>query len=717
MHRSLSLLAAATVAGVLATAACDGPTPNNPYVTTVGGGGGGGEGGAGGGTTVDPELGGPCVSNDQCDDGIACTEDSCDPKFDRCRFHPEPEPCDDGIHCNGVEVCDGKLGCRLGPPVDCGDDNLCSIDTCVEETQSCKHEARDADGDGDPDGHCPDGGDCDDFDPLISSLAEEVCGNALDDDCDLATDEAGCATPTNDTCLDALVIDSSGSYPLTTFGANDDYPTGCTPAGAVRDVVAAIILPPGPALDVIARTRTPSVGVSVGLVEQCGDAATEITCGGPFLRPGGGQVARLHGRSLGGGGEETALPLYVTTVGGSEVTLDVSFTPATTQPTNETCGTAAPLVLDAGLDLEIVDATKDLETACVTTQGELVYSIEVEETSDLDIWGLSLDGDGQVSLSLRDSACALPEDELSCHTATSAHVFRHSVEPGTYYVSVSATAPTTLNLLASLSPPTAPPPDEDCDAGALLVENVTVDLSFDEHQDDHLLGCFQAAVDAAYELDIDEPSDVLLVQRISAGDAASVGLALPGCTEQDALSCVIGGRSPLRARKRNVAAGDYRVIAESLFGLPQQLTAFVRPYAPATLVVFADDCAAPQQIPAEGGFFQGNTSNLAANFSAGCDSSGNGPAGARDQLLRLDLSETKRVILDMTGSTYGTLLDVRKGPTCPGVEVPGACSASVSSDTSYLDLTLDQGTYFLQVDGLGGATGAWMLDVHVVDPS
>src|SRR5688572_1633229 len=259
MHvlRRAIIVAGAVLAG------CDGTPPDNPFVTT--GSTGGNAQGSGGGTVVDPELGEPCIEDAQCDDGIDCTSDSCDGAFDRCRYHPEPAPCDNGVHCDGTEVCDGKLGCIPGPPFDCGDDNVCTIDTCVEESQSCRNDPRDADDDGDPDAHCPPGGDCDDNDPNVSSQAEEVCDNGIDDDCDETVDEDECASPENDTCLDALLIEASGTYTMSTYGAAAEYPTSCSPPGALRDVVAAVILPPGPPVDVVARARTDTAPVSTAL--------------------------------------------------------------------------------------------------------------------------------------------------------------------------------------------------------------------------------------------------------------------------------------------------------------------------------------------------------------------------------------------------------------------------------------------------------------------
>ncbi len=692
---------------------CDIERPANPYVTTGTSTGGGGSGGQGG-ETGDPELGGPCVEDAQCNDDLDCTQDACDKEVDLCRFKRQHELCDNGVFCDGVEQCSNALGCIAGPPASCADGNVCTIDTCLEDTQSCSYALRDADGDGDPDAHCT-GGDCNDQDPAVSSLTEEICDNDVDDDCDEAVDEAECSAPQNDTCVDALDISQSGTYALSTFGAASDYPTSCGPMGAIRDVVAAVIVPAGPPLDVVARARSEEVPASVALAGQCGDAGTEIACGAAFPRASGGQVSRLRARSV-GGGAATPFPLYVTSTEGTAVALDVSFEPASLAPTNETCGTAEDLPLETPIEVEIVDAALDLSSACTTVLGELVYRITLDSDSDLDLYALSLDGDGLPAISLRDSDCTLLEDEIACHLASSAHVFRHSLPAGDYFVALSASAPTTISLVANASAPTPPPPDEDCSSGALLLANQTLDVSFEDHQDDHDVGCFQPALDAAYELSLPVATDLLLVQRISGADTGSVALSGPLCDGTDLFACGFGAQNPIRVRDRGVAAGDYRVLVESLLGLPAQVTAFTRPAGPAQLVPFSDACADAITIPPGGGFFQGNTANAVADFSAGCDQSGTGPAGAKDQLLKLNLTAEKRVILDMSGSGYATMLNVRQGSTCPGTEVPLGCTATVGNNPSFRDLTLPAGNYYVQIDGLNLATGPWVLDVFVVDP-
>ena len=272
-------------------------------------------------------------------------------------------------------------------------------------------------------------------------------------------------------------------------------------------------------------------------------------------------------------------------------------------------------------------------------------------------------------------------------------------------------------ISAEVSPATSPPTDETCAGGALLPQNRTIDVALGSHADDIDLRCaVSGSLDAAYRLDLPSASDVLLVERISKGDTAAVELSLPACASvSDRLSCVTGSNSP-SVIHTGVAAGSYRAIVESTAGAPVSLTAFVRPAAAPSLVLFADACAAAFPIGETGGLFQGNTANATADFPAGCDFNAGPIAGAPDQILKLVLPAQKRVVLDMSGSDYTTLLDLRRGDTCPGTEVVDGCSVGPTSGRSFVDQVLSAGTYWIQVDGYAGDSGAWLLDVRVVDP-
>ena len=169
--------------------------------------------------------------------------------------------------------------------------------------------------------------------------------------------------------------------------------------------------------------------------------------------------------------------------------------------------------------------------------------------------------------------------------------------------------------------------------------------------------------------------------------------------------------APVRAEADGVAAGAYHAVVESELGEPVTITALVRAATAPVLVPFADACADAAEVPADGGFFQGNTANATDDFTASCDLGGS--RGSPDQLLHLHLDGPRRVVLDARGSQYTTLLDVRTGTTCPGDEVTGGCSAGFTADRSYVDLSLPAGDYWIQIDGYDDDSGPWDLEVFV----
>jgi len=65
-----------------------------------------------------------------CNDGDPCTDDGCD-ATDGCTTPPAPDGtgCGDGDACNGPEACVGGQ-CASGNPLDCDDDDVCTIDFC-----------------------------------------------------------------------------------------------------------------------------------------------------------------------------------------------------------------------------------------------------------------------------------------------------------------------------------------------------------------------------------------------------------------------------------------------------------------------------------------------------------------------------------------------------------------------------------------------------------
>jgi hypothetical protein len=153
-----------------------------------------------------------------CNDYIDCTVDACDEATNECENAPDDGACDDGSFCNGAETCDASSDCQPGTPVDCDDGVGCTDDSCNEQSDVCDNIPDDSVCDDglfcngaetcDPGSGCLDG-----LDPCPEPYCNEtndVCEGVL---CDNGTCEAGedCNNCPND-CIGKLVGKPSTRY-------------------------------------------------------------------------------------------------------------------------------------------------------------------------------------------------------------------------------------------------------------------------------------------------------------------------------------------------------------------------------------------------------------------------------------------------------------------------------------------------------------------------
>ncbi len=91
-------------------------------------------------------AGGTCQSSApvNCSDGVGCTIDSCNESTDSCDNVASDAACSDGLFCNGSETCNSVLDCQSGPTVNCDDGVVCTDDSCNEATDSCDNIANDS---------------------------------------------------------------------------------------------------------------------------------------------------------------------------------------------------------------------------------------------------------------------------------------------------------------------------------------------------------------------------------------------------------------------------------------------------------------------------------------------------------------------------------------------------------------------------------------------
>lgn len=125
-------------------------------------------------------------AGEECDDGNANDGDGCDAD---CTFscHGDSE-CQDTNKCNGSESCTlASHTCAAATePLVCDDSDMCTTDTC-DAASGCVFTSVLVDHDGDhsfaPTASCG-GDDCDDNDQTRYPGAPELCGSAVDNNCD-----------------------------------------------------------------------------------------------------------------------------------------------------------------------------------------------------------------------------------------------------------------------------------------------------------------------------------------------------------------------------------------------------------------------------------------------------------------------------------------------------------------------------------------------------
>jgi hypothetical protein len=75
----------------------------------------------------------PCSGPGNCNDSDPCTADVCSGGICQYNAVPNGQACSDGDACNGTETCQAGV-CVGGTAPDCDDANVCTVDTCVPAT-------------------------------------------------------------------------------------------------------------------------------------------------------------------------------------------------------------------------------------------------------------------------------------------------------------------------------------------------------------------------------------------------------------------------------------------------------------------------------------------------------------------------------------------------------------------------------------------------------
>src|SRR6266481_2301733 len=164
-----------------------------------------------------------------------------------------------------------------------------------------------------------------------------------------------------------------------------------------------------------------------------------------------------------------------------------------------------------------------------------------------------------------------------------------------------------------------------------------------------------------------------------------------------------------------VAAVDGAGNTSALSAQASRATPTCTPTTTTTTLPAGGACSSPTIIPSQGGTFSGTTSGT-SSLTGSCGSSGTSPE--RVFQWTPAVSGTATIQTCGAGTNFDTILYMRSGLCASGLEVASGCNDDACPDASGLNrasritptVTAGQ-TYFIVVDGYGGAQGNFTLTV------
>jgi hypothetical protein len=218
------------------------------------------------------------------DDGVRCTRNYCSvtsPTASSCVRQASNAWCPAGWSCDPSAGC-VRRDRSCSTDAECDDGVACTEDSCVPGLAICRNDPPDADGDGVGAQECLGigrVGDCDDTNPDVNPNHPEVCKNLLDDDCDGLTDYADddCAgNLDNDLCENAVPLlvgpGSPSSLDGSLAGYGQEFFSGC--GGEGPDAFFQVTL--AAEGRVVFDTSHSALDTVIAVLDGCGGA--ELLC-------------------------------------------------------------------------------------------------------------------------------------------------------------------------------------------------------------------------------------------------------------------------------------------------------------------------------------------------------------------------------------------------------------------------------------------------------
>lgn len=519
---------------------------------------------------------------------------------------------------------------------------------------------------------------------------------------------------------------------VSTMGLAHDFTLSCagTATGIGPDGLIPLTLS---VMSDVTINGTPTLGdavvISLFRSTGCGNMPTELSCSNSSAQLGGVGVFRV--RSLPPG----VYYLAVATGQGRDATVQASITASSVRLPGDTCP-GIPLTLD-GPPVELSSrgflADADYGTTCGYGRSfgygwvDAVFTYTLTATRDVIIHGSATD-EGAMQIDVSPACGSLARAVPGCTSGNPVTRRVRNQAPGTYYVvldyRINNSIGRPLTVSAETADPTPPGPAASC-PGLALSEGMTSGVDIDTLVPGTALRCLPRQQSSAQFSFVAPAAGRDVVVNVT-GDSMrdSVGFQLrDACGGRDVDDCT----GPLTRFRVLSAWHRYQALTPAAtYSLQGSSTAAsgrmtARYYSVPTTTTQAvtgnEVCDRAVTIGPNGGVFTGTTAGAFVLTAPSCAAPPSDCAGSRGVAYRLDLTERRRVIAIERSEDFDALLTIRRGDSCPGATITGACNDDFYGVDAQVEAVLDAGTYWVIPGGCGdGSVGRYSLDVMVVPP-
>ncbi len=202
----------------------------------------------------------------------------------------------------------------------------------------------------------------------------------------------------------------------------------------------------------------------------------------------------------------------------ADMELNVTLSPATMPPANDTC--ASPIVIPptGGTFMgDLVDVAANVNTRCGGLSPDVVYSITLTESANISARVAGSRSD-YLTLALVDRCVASPTT-LRCDSAAPAQFTARQLMPGTYFLVVSGRTINPFTLDVMVTPPSPPPQGDVCANPLTITPGTPVMGTLAGLEADYQLSCSgTGSRDVVHRFTLTERADITATVRGGSSD-------------------------------------------------------------------------------------------------------------------------------------------------------------------------------------------------------